>query len=397
MLHETQVALAKRMLHHIDNKSTDMLEREAFNNVSTFTSETQFAQEKRELFRKHPLIVGLTCQIPKPGDFLTDDFTGIPLLVTRTKQGEVRAYMNVCRHRGSKVEFEGTGCGRKVFTCPYHAWSFDLEGKLVGLPDAEGFSGIDRSQYGLRELPVVEKHGIIWARHTPGEPIDLDALLGSELSTELGAYDLANWHHYETRVLHEKMNWKGVIDTFLEIYHVGKLHKKTIAPIFHDNLMVTDTFQRNGRMAIARKTIAEVRDNPAACEDLLAHMAVVYQLFPNTVMVRQGEQVEFWRIYPGATTDESVMYITLITPEPAVTESAKRHWDRNMQLLMDTVDKEDFHVGRAMQASFHSGAQEQLVYGRNEPVLAYYHRNIREALGQPAEVQAKPAQAIAAR
>lgn len=387
MKHETQVELVHRIFNHIDNKSTDMVDRIDYNSVTTYTSEEQLAQERKLLFQEHPIIVGLSCQIPEPGDFLTDDYTGIPLLVTRSNSGEVKAFMNVCRHRGSKVEFEGSGCGRKVFTCPYHAWSFDLDGKIAGIPNADGFEGLERENYGLRELPVVEKYGIIWVRHAPGEGFDIDDFLGPVLAADLESYNLASWHHFETRFLKRPLNWKGVVDGFLEIYHVGKLHKKTIAPLFFDNLMVFDALKRNHRMVIARKTVETVRDNPEQVDDLLVHLGVVYVMFPNTIIVRQGEHLEVWRVYPGETVDDSAVYVTLITPEKATTDSAVRHWNNNMKLLLDTVDKEDMPVGISAQSGYRSGAQEVVTFGRNEPAMHHYHQGIRESLGLPSPVQ----------
>lgn len=383
MNHTTQVEVTKRILEHIDKKSTDMVSHIDYNNVSAYTSEDQYAQEKKLLFHEYPIVVGLSCQIPEPGDFFTADFTGIPILVTRNRKGAAKAYLNVCRHRGAKVEFEDSGCGRKVFSCPYHAWSYDLDGKVVGIPNTEGFKGLDRAGYGLRELPIEEKYGLIWVCHKLGNSFDIDELLGAELAQELDSYNLAAWHHFETRLLERPLNWKGVVDGFLEIYHVGKLHKKTIAPIFFDDLSLFDPFNRNHRMVIARKTIEQVRADPSATEDLLVHLGVVYMLFPNTVVVRQGEHIEVWQIYPGKTVDQSVVKISLATTTEPLTDSAKRHWANNFQLLLDTVIEEDMPVAISAQAGYNSGAQEFVTFGRNEPAMGHYHRNIREFLGQP--------------
>jgi hypothetical protein len=114
---------------------------------------------------------------------------------------------------------------------------------------------------------------------------------------------------------------------------------------------------------------------------VLKHVAIVYELFPNTVLVWQGDHMETWRVFPGKTPDESVMHASLYIPEPAATDKAKRHWDRNMKLLLDTVEKEDFPLGEDMQRGFHSDAQDHLLFGRNEPALAHFHRSVHEALG----------------
>ena len=196
MKYETQVALARRFLHHIEHKTTDMLPRVSYNTRTAYTCTNHFDQEKALLFRKYPLLSGLSCQIPSPGDFITEEYAGMPILLTRGNDGQVRAFMNVCRHRGAQVEMAESGCGRQRFTCPYHAWSYNLDGKLVGLPDAATFGEIDRGAFNLVPVPVQERHGMIFVLHdTRGAPFDVDALLGSELSAELATYQLKNCHH----------------------------------------------------------------------------------------------------------------------------------------------------------------------------------------------------------
>ena len=389
MKHETQIALARRFLEHIDHASTDRAAQVSYNTPRAYVCAEHFAREQSVLFRRHPLLAGLSCQIPAAGDFLTENSAGVPVLVTRANDGSVRAFMNVCRHRGAQVEFATHGCGRQKFSCPYHAWSYNLEGKLVGVPDAASFGDIERSAHHLVPLPVAERDGLIWVLHTPGAAgFDADALLGPALSAEIAAYELSSWHHYETRRLDYAMNWKGVLDTFLEAYHFGKLHRRSIAPIFFDNLVLFNAFGRHLRMSAARRSLESVRGTELESADLLVHMAHVYVLFPNAILVRQGEQIETWRVYPGTTPDTSRMVVSMFVPQPATTDSARRHWDNNMNLLMKTVLEEDFPVGASIQTNFHTSTQEQVVYGRNEPAIAYFHQMLREALEVPAPVLA---------
>jgi hypothetical protein len=102
----------------------------------------------------------------------------------------------------------------------------------------------------------------------------------------------------------------------------------------------------------------------------------------------QGDHLETWHVYPfGDAPDESVMYTSLYTPEPANTESARRHWDRNMDLLMATVEKEDFPLSEGVQRGFHSGAQDEVLFGRNEPSLQHFHKSVKAALAEGVAVQ----------
>jgi hypothetical protein len=184
-------------------------------------------------------------------------------------------------------------------------------------------------------------------------------------------------------VLQRRINWKVVIDTFLESYHLAALHQRTVNPILHSNLGTFDAFGRNLRTVFARRTIGELHGKPEAEWNLIPYSAVIYVLFPNTVFIMQGDHVETWHVFPaGDGIDESVMYVSLYTPEPALTDSAKGHWDRNFDLLMATVEKEDFPLSEGMQRGFNSGAQDEVLFGRNEPALQHFHKSIKAALAE---------------
>lgn len=382
MQRDEQIRQAKRLLKMIDARETFMAQAVNQHPVSAYTSADQATRERENLFRGRPNFIGLSCLLPKTGDFITQDFSGIPILLTRDTEGAVRAFMNVCRHRGAKVECADSGGGKRVFICPYHAWSYNLSGALVGRPREDAFAEVDRQSHGLVELPATERHGMIWVAAKPDAEIDVDACLGG-LTDDMCAYGLDRYFHFETRVLRRSMNWKLVIDTFLETYHVNVLHTKTIAPIIHSDLATFDAFGPNLRMIAARKSIASLRNQNEADWDVIRHTAAVYVIFPNVVFVMQGDHVETWHVYPaGNGVDECVMYASLYTPEPAETESAKRYWLKNFDLLMRTVEQEDFPLAETMHANFYTGAQRTVVHGRNEPALAHFHQSIMAELAE---------------
>jgi phenylpropionate dioxygenase-like ring-hydroxylating dioxygenase large terminal subunit len=381
MRHEEQVTQARLLLHYLATRTTAMAERAYRNPVKEYISPEQAALERDAFFRRGATMIGLSCLMPKPGDYLTHDYTGMPMLLVRQKDGSLRGFLNVCRHRGARVA-EGCGAMGQGFSCPYHGWTYGADGSLLIRPDERSFAEIDRATRALREIPVAEKYGMIWASPTPGGSIDPDALLaGAE--RDIAAYDLDTYHHYETRVLRRQLNWKLAIDTFLETYHFPALHTKTVYPILYPNLATCDVYGPNVRMISARRTIGELRDLPEEKWDLITHTAIIYILFPNAILVSQGDHIETWHMYPaGNGIDETVMYASLYSLEPATTDSAKRHWDRNMDLLMRTVEKEDFPQSEGMQKGFYSGAQDHILFGRNEPALQHFHRSLKVALGQ---------------
>jgi len=380
MQHATQVALTRRVIDFVERGTTELADSPFLNPVSTYTCPKQAVREQELFFRGQPLFFGLSCELPKPGDFRADDLSGVPILVVRGHDGGLRAFLNVCRHRGAKVA-SGAGSGKRLFVCPYHAWTYDLDGRLRKLHPDFGFPGLTCAERSLVPLPVAEKHGLIFVKATPGGDVDVDALLGG-LAPEFASYGFARYSHFTTRTLAKDMNWKLVIDTFLETWHVATLHKATIASIFQPNVNAFDAFGRNGRLIIPRRSLMESKGRPESSWNLLADSAIVYTLFPNALLVWQGDHLETWRSFPvGGATDRCIAEAALFAPKPAGTDREKRHWERNMDLLMRTVDVEDFPVCLDIQRGFAAGAQTHITFGRNEPALGHFHRNIQQAIG----------------
>ena len=380
MLQETQISLAKRLIGLVDDNTTDLADDVMLNPVENYISPARLQHEKEVLFRQYPLLMGFSGQIPNPGDFKCDDESGVPILIVRGKDGEVNAFLNVCRHRGARVADGKGSIGNGNFLCPYHGWCFNHKGALTAVPDERNFNGMDRGEYGLTRLPVVEKYGMIWVCPTPGNEFDIDTQLAG-LAPEFANYGFEKYHHFETREIRQKMNWKLVIDTFLEPYHFGVLHATTVGPLFHANTCTCDGFGQNLREVLPRRSIHKLLDQPEDKWDLVTHTGIAYQLFPNAMVIMLGDHAETWRVYPdGDKVDECVMFLDLYTPEPVQSEKARKHWDANLDLTVRTVQDEDFPASEGMQFGFNSPAQETVIYGRNEPALAYYQTELAKAL-----------------
>jgi phenylpropionate dioxygenase-like ring-hydroxylating dioxygenase large terminal subunit len=382
MEHSLQVELSRHLFAHIDAGTTCLADEIGSNAVANYTDPQRLDREMRILFRRYPLMMGLGCRIPEIGDYFTDDNCGVPILVVRGDDGEVRAFLNVCRHRGAQVA-QGCGHTKRNFICPYHGWSYDHRGKLVGIPDARNFEGVDREAHGLVELPACERFGCIWVQPEPGTHFDIDKELHG-LGPELSSYGFDSYHYYQTRVLHRRMNWKMLIDTFLEPYHFAVLHTETVAPIFLHNVCLFHPFGFNIRETLPRRSISQMRELPESAWDLVKHSAIVYILFPNSVIVMQSDHAEVWRVFPvDHKVDECVAFLEFYIPEPATSASAHEHWRRNLELTLRTVEEEDFPTGEGIQRGLLSGAQSHLTYGRNEPALQHWQKSVAAAVDDP--------------
>ncbi len=374
---QEELAVGRRLLGHIDGRTTDLADALFRNRTINYSCRERAALERERLFRELPIFMGLSTRLAKPGDYLTEDVAGMPVLMTRGADGEVRAFANICRHRGAPV---AQGCGNaRAFTCPYHGWTYDDAGKLLGTTDKVGFAGLDLASHGLVPLPAAEKYGMLYIRARPGPgALDIDAALGA-IAPDMAALDLARFPLYSTDKVTPRINWKFAIDTFLEGYHIPHLHRKTIAPYFVGNCGVFKSGGLNGRLSVPKTSIDEIRSHPETERDYRRHVVSIYQLFPNALLIWQLDHIEIWRAFPDRD-DPSRCEVEMTIYKPADSTRPDSYWEKNRDIAIRTVMEEDFPLGERMQIGFESGAAEEVIYGRNEPSLVHFHTSIRNAL-----------------
>jgi phenylpropionate dioxygenase-like ring-hydroxylating dioxygenase large terminal subunit len=377
-----ELAVGRRLLGHIDGRTTDLADDLFRNKVIAYSCHERARLERERLFRDHPIFMALGTRLARPGDYLTEDLAGLPVLLARGTDGTVRAFANICRHRGAPV---AQGCGNaRAFACPYHGWTYDLTGRLLGTTDKVAFAGLDLASHGLVPLPTAEKHGMIFVRPKPARPgeiatIDVDATLGV-MAADMDALELDSYPIFSVDRITPRINWKFAIDTFLEGYHIPHLHRKTIGPYFIGNCGTFDAAGANGRMCVARTSIDAVRTLPEAERNYRPHVISVYQLFPNTIVIWQVDHIEIWRAFPHRD-DPGRCDVEMTIYKPAGSDRPDSYWEKNRDIAIRTVMEEDFPLGERMQVGFESGATDEVIYGRNEPSLVHFHRSIRAALG----------------
>ncbi|MBI3370459.1 MAG: Rieske 2Fe-2S domain-containing protein [Betaproteobacteria bacterium] len=380
MKRQTQLELAHVLQAHVRNGATDLAPEVFRNPVAAYSDAARAQLERERLFRGLPLFMGMSCRLSDPGDYLAEEVAGIPVMLVRGRDGMLRAFANICRHRGAPV---ASGCGKaRAFSCPYHGWTYALDGKLAGIPEKASFPGIDKEAHGLIPLPAGERYGMIFVCLSPARlpAIDVDAHLAG-LGEEFGAYGFEHYSYFASQTMTPAINWKFGIDTFLEAYHLPALHRATVAPLIRGNLGSFAAFGDHCRLTFARHSSAAWDGKPDCEWDVLPHIVVVYRLFPNTIVVFQSDHLETWRMLPGETPERSVIEFALYSPEPATTDKARAYWKKNYDLAIRTVLNEDFALGERMQRGFMSAVQTEVVYGRNEPALIHFHQRLHAALG----------------
>ena len=256
-----QIGLAKGLMNHLDSKTNVDAGGIMKTPAETYTCEDRFKMEWDTFFLNHPQIIGMSGDLPKNDTFVTTQDFGIPILATRNSKGEFKAYANVCSHRGVIVEGERKG-EKSKFSCPFHGWTFNNEGSLIGYPKGDHFGEIDKSCYGLKPLPCIEKYGFLWVHPSEEGEINLNDLLGSKLIKEFESWNFEKLLFTNEEEYVTDMNWKLAIDTFGETYHFSVLHKDSLFENFHGNCQMFDSFKRNGRLILCKREIDEMRKLP---------------------------------------------------------------------------------------------------------------------------------------
>jgi phenylpropionate dioxygenase-like ring-hydroxylating dioxygenase large terminal subunit len=377
--HATEVALIRRVLAHAAAGSTDR-GAPSSSPVGRYLSPEGFALERDRVLRRLPTMVAPASALAQPGDFVAHDHTGVPLLVVRGDDGALRAFLNVCRHRGARVADEARG-RRRTFTCPYHSWTYGLDGSLRGLPHPHEFPDLDRAASGLVQVPVAEALGIVWAIPSPGAALDVRAWLGAG-GRELAGFGYDRYVAFDERAFASPHNWKLAFDASLETYHVHYGHRGTIAPLFFDNLVVSDRFGDHQRLVLPKRSILELRDADPARWAIRPHANLLYLFFPNVLFLEIGDHATLLAVHPRSPGESVVHAITLI-PEPPANEKARAHWAENVRIFWQALD-EDFALMASMQRGLDSGANRALRFGASEHMAAAFHESVERALAPAA-------------
>ncbi|MFT3763969.1 MAG: aromatic ring-hydroxylating dioxygenase subunit alpha [Minicystis sp.] len=372
MDHARQVELIEKVLARLDQRGSDMAGEATEIPVADYLSPDRLEREQR-MIRRLPVVVGFASQVAAPGDFFTHDHSGVPLLVARDREGKLGAFLNACRHRGTRLEDAPCGSGKKGFVCPYHAWAYGTDGRLLAVPHREGFPGLDLSTRGLVRLPAAERHGLVFVQAAPGDPLAIDDYL-RPFGEDFQGFDLGSHVLFAPSTRTVQMNWKLMLDGSFETYHFRTTHARTIAPLFFDNQGVFDFGEPHLRMVLPKRSIESLRGAERASWRIREHANLLYGLFPNTVVLVQPDHAMVVTTWPVAL-DRSVLVAGMLIPEPPKTPKAEAHWLLNEKIFWDAIT-EDLTMGERIQATLRSGANEHLLTARYEHLIPRVHEAI---------------------
>lgn len=382
-------ARIRRALDHLRNDTTDQFEKIEYFHADEFT-DPQLAERERELvFGRVPTIVAHSSELAKTYDFKTLQLPRNKVILTRQRDGSVRALVNLCRHRGALLEEESCG-KRRLFSCPYHRWSYDIDGSLRTVTRENTVGELDKAELGLVQLPVEERHGFIWVVDQAGADIDVAAWLGVELDAILAGYHLETLHCVKDEAFEEPVNWKIMQDAFLDGYHIQYAHPNTAGKIIHTNVMAFEDLGRHCRFVAPRKSIDRWLEEDPGEESLAPYVTETHFLGPNATLLRQPDHFQLLTFRPHHESPvHSVMEMRLIVPRAEDIdmdpERWTRLWDKNWQILIDVLHEEDFPVLRNSQKGMSSRNAGPMLLGRNEVANQVFRRLLHRLLAESDE------------
>ena len=350
--------------------------------------------EKNTFLRAAPQVVCHVNDIPAPGDWRTLEYLGESVLVIRGDDQKVRAFSNVCRHRGSRIVDGDGGCA-KVLTCPYHAWSYSRDGRLVGVPHRNEYPGLKTDELGLFPIALEQWHGFLFVTLEPGAPSVAEMMAPYE--NEVTPYRFGDLQAIGRVTLRRRaLNWKTIADNYSDGLHI---------PVGHPGL--TRLFGRGYRIEtnshvdkMEGDLVEKESENPSerAYQRYLPpvdHLPTThqrkwlyYKLFPNVAFDIYPDQVDFMQFLPISAKETVIREISYAIPDDRREMVAARHlnWRINRR-----VNAEDTELITRVQLGMQSPRYVAGPLGTSEVCLRSFAQKLRRLIPE-ARLDAPPPQ-----
>lgn len=370
------IDLARRLLDHNLNGTTDQADDIMVKSVSDYIDNDIIKSEVDKIFYDHPVPIALSAELKENNSYKATKAIDTPLLITRGEDGVVRTFINICKHRGAPVCPEGIGKKSK-FNCTYHGWMYDNTGNLVNIFKSDTFGDIDITKIKLTELFCEERSGFIWACLNPDIKYDLDEWMNG-FDSELRDIDLKNWHLFKSIKINGPM-WKICWDGYTDGYHHHMVHPETVGKNTIVNLIAHDTYGPHQRFAFGLKNINELSDIEEKDWEPENHLRLIHSVFPNSsISAIQNQHCLVSIIFPTSDLQGTIttQYI-LCLKEPKTQEEIKEA-ENFAELSRAAIIDEDYPINFKIQETIHSKANTEFLFGKNEPIQQHYHNWIEK-------------------
>jgi Rieske 2Fe-2S family protein len=355
-----------------------------------YTSWDVYQQEREKIWWGDWVCAGRVAEISEPGDYVVRDIAGESVFVTRNADGELRGFYNVCSHRGTKFvdDLEGTGHAKKAFVCPYHAWTYDLNGLLIGTPNVKEDEFFDRSAFPLHAVHVDSYAGFLFVNLTTGTPRPLMEALtdGAETITAFERFKLDELR-VGVRIVYEvAANWKIVVENYNECLHCPQVHPELVqvVPLFRFGEVWDEEIRDDGNRMVEGATSFTISGGSELPKfpDLEADDYQMYYgtyEFPNLMLNLHPDAGMYYIGYPKGPNHTQVVSEYLFRPETIVGPDFK---PEPVVELWDLISKQDWEVCQRAQTGVGSRAFTTGVYPRQDRFLYWFNEEYRLAMGR---------------
>ncbi len=342
-----------------------------------YYDESVWQFERETVFQRSWFCVGRIEEMPDPGDYLARDVAGTGVLVAHGKDGVIRAFYNVCRHRGSVLCDEGAGSTKGAFSCPYHNWVYDLEGKLIGTPNVRAGDDFDRTQYPLRSMACDTWEGFVFV-HPGTEPQPLRDQLADEPD---GPLDYERYKVGELLTGHKIVyevaaNWKIIHDNFNECLHCPGVHPElaNLVPMYRKGMVFEPDRPDLGATlddGLTTFTLSGTSSLPQLPDltELDCRTYWGYSVFPNVAMNLLSTGAMVYTMFPRGPGHTTIVSEYLFRPE---TIEAPGFDCSDMVEFLDLVSRQDWAVCERAQRGVSSPGFIQGVYPPQDALLARF-------------------------
>ncbi len=350
--------------------SLELGEKVMTNKVSSYTDQTLFERERSQVVFQRPIPVGPSAKVKDPGDFFAVDVWEVPVVVVRTESGQVKVYLNVCRHRGAKLTSEKSGRSCKNLVCPFHGWTYSLNGEVTEIPnDSQGFVSAPKSGFQLKELTSYEYLGMIWVI-LDNQENGLDIVdQFKQVKGDLDVLGFVPTFPVQEKSIVANFNWKIGVEAFLEVYHFAHAHAPYLSQLQFPNLSLADANQENCRIVVPLK-------NPIGDEPILKWAQVMYFIFPSSFLLFYEDHVALISLVPVAVDKTQFQYIPLVPDEnmpdlPKIKQKIE---------FLETIIGQDIAILEGIQCGLRSKANVHFTFTRLEYLLGKFHGDLGRSL-----------------
>lgn len=340
--------MAHRLTQHLREGTTDMGE-ELRVPVSHFASPEHAARERKVPMRR-PLIIGRGSEIPTKGSFITREVLGIPLIVVRKADGSVASYVNICKHRGGRVENAASGT-KRFFTCDHHGWSYSCEtGELRGVPYDEFYAHVNRKAHSLDTIKTTEWQGFLFLNFAGDTDQTIEEWMGPEVKAQLEDMRAAECEIFMHKSFTLDINWKIVLDGAIDVLHLKFLHPSGVGKPIETNTSVRRSHGPRGQSFSPRTKLGDLVRSGREPEASWRLIAGNLFLYPNASVIAAPDHIEFWTVWPDPTSPgRSTTEIRFLVRPDILDDRTKARINKSWKILKKAAMKEDRPMEETIQ------------------------------------------------